>query len=484
MLFHGFRTRYASAQRTRHLTNTVGWERNIRVASSRPLANPNLVEQASEILGVRFSTQTHLLTHATIVASVDTYDVPGAKTGNVLDGYMKINRKYSDYRVKPDCDRWINNNHDGWERKLLLKSYPTFIGAHNYVEHIQDPAQSKGRIIDAVARDVGDSVYIDILIATDRRHQELIHAINTGQLNTLSMGCTIDFSVCTQCGNVAVDERDMCLHVKHEKGQRFRDALGRTHRIAELCGHHTAGDGGGVRFIEASWVAVPAFGGAILQNILSPEELTPDQLRRAFDIVSNPPPIFDQNAYQGFVKAASLLHAAHQMHVSTFDFGDDDEGGGEGEGGDLGSFVDQVSDKVKEESLKRVKREIEDEINPPENTGEAPSTAESATAIDESLNKGASLDVRRLYMSNLRLLVKTASKPEQLINNVATLNSMYGIRVPVSVYRTALRVGSIKQFQNHGHYLRACQKHLGQPLTQRDQISLIRLGQLLARHQH
>lgn len=103
------------------------------------------------------------------------------------------------------------HNCDAWDRQTLLKSYRTFIGAHNFVEHVQIEDLSKGRIIDAVARDIGDSVYVDILIATDRKHTDLVDAIQSGKMSTMSMGCTIDFSCCTKCGNVAVDETEMCF---------------------------------------------------------------------------------------------------------------------------------------------------------------------------------------------------------------------------------------------------------------------------------
>ena len=56
-------------------------------------------------------------------------------------------------------------------------------------EHSQLPELSKGFIVDAIARDVGHSVYIDILVATDKKHEQLVSDILSGRLNSLSMGC-------------------------------------------------------------------------------------------------------------------------------------------------------------------------------------------------------------------------------------------------------------------------------------------------------
>ena len=63
-------------------------------------------------------------------------------------------------------------------------AYPTFVGGHNFQEHVQIEEQSKGRIIDAVARDIGDSLYVDILVATHRKHAALVQDIQAGKMAT------------------------------------------------------------------------------------------------------------------------------------------------------------------------------------------------------------------------------------------------------------------------------------------------------------
>jgi hypothetical protein len=198
----------------------------VRTASS----SPNLVAQASEILQDQFSPEKYLLTHATIVASVDTSEVSNVKLGNVSEMGRRVNRRWANYHILPKCDIYINNNHDAWDRPVLLKSYRTFVGAHNFVEHVQIEDQSKGRIIDAAARDIGDSVYVDILIATSRRHASLIRDIESGRMGTMSMGCSVTETICTKCGNVAADETEMCF----PPGTRVLLADGRYVPIEEI----------------------------------------------------------------------------------------------------------------------------------------------------------------------------------------------------------------------------------------------------------
>lgn len=282
----------------------------------------NLTRLASSSNLAQYSPDKYLLTHATIVSSVDVEEVPNVKIGEVTEGYNKINRLWNDYYITEETSQYINSNFDAWDRQTLLNTYKTFIGAENYCfapgtkvlmhdgtykniqevqvgdlvithegnvkpvvhlferyyegkvqeiyvdkfekpivatpnhpffledrtqdlaenlqkgsklalqegflvvrenlekswnsyvynieveddhsyvvdygvltrncEHVQIKELSKGKIIDAVARDLGDTVYIDILVATDRKHTELIKDIESGKMNTLSMGCFLE----------------------------------------------------------------------------------------------------------------------------------------------------------------------------------------------------------------------------------------------------------------------------------------------------
>lgn len=182
--------RYANAVVTHPLASQAGWERvrragGVRVAS----ASKDLVAQASGILGGRLDPDRYMLSHATIVCSVDTDPTPNVRLGKVDEGGQTVNRRWGSYLITPNCSKYVNNNGDAWTRPVLMKSYRTFVGAHNFLEHVQVEDLSKGRIIDAVPRDVGESLYIDILVATDRRHTDLVADIESGKMGAMSMGC-------------------------------------------------------------------------------------------------------------------------------------------------------------------------------------------------------------------------------------------------------------------------------------------------------
>ena len=92
------------------------------------------VKTASEVLS-QYDPSRWLLSHVSIMASVDI------QLANPKD-------PKSDYYIKPEHGIFVNNNGDCWERELLAKTYKTFLGANNYVEHIQQPEFSRGKVVD------------------------------------------------------------------------------------------------------------------------------------------------------------------------------------------------------------------------------------------------------------------------------------------------------------------------------------------------
>jgi hypothetical protein len=465
-------------------TTQAGWSK-VRTAKVAGQPTQNLVAQASDILGQAFDPSKYLLTHCTIVASVDVVDVPGVKLGSVKEGGKKISRKYGNYRVTAETDPYINNNLDCFSRAVLLKSYRTFIGGHNFLEHVQVEDLSKGRIIDAVARDIGDSIYVDILVATDRKHASLVEDIEAGRLATLSMGCSVEETICTKCGNVAVDETELCECVKYAKGNMFLDERGKRHRIAELCGHESLDPTGGVTFIEGSWVASPAFTGAVMRNIITPDSLTTKAALRVQEVLASPPPQWVGDAQR---KAASELIAQEHAVVgrvtdrrTAFDFGDPTDDGGDAApsapSAPKGGPLDDLEDRVTQDMIDRVEKRIRDEMDkrPPRKSPEESTSAPNDTLIKEASRKVA----REAYAASVAALAKTASSDADLLNKVAVLDAHFGVRVPVPVYRTVLSVGSVSKHGSVEGFLKVCRDTVGRPLSQGESRALVRLGRVL-----
>jgi hypothetical protein len=449
--------------------NPTTWSGLRKTASVTPAKSVSA--QAHEILGGPLDPARYLVSHCTIVASVDVKPVPGVKTGKIKVGSKTLDRRWPEYFVTANTDQFINNNHDAFPRDVLLKSYRTFVGAQNYLEHVQIEEQSKGRIIDAVARDIGDSIYVDILVATDRKHASLVQQIENGTLTTLSMGCICDATQCTKCGNVGVDETQLCDCVKYEKGNYFLDEQGNRRRVAEICGHKSMNETGGVRFIEASWVAVPAFPGAVMRNILNPMDAIG---AKAQEVLSSPPPQWDS---VGTKKAASVHHA--------FDLGD--VGGGDEGGGDAAAAPAEEKDPLEEAEEKlytalrdRVVKRVEDSLAKKNQTSQALPPAEGGSAsTNENVMKMAAS--RLNYVNAMNRLVRTASSQADLVSGIVTVNSLFGVKLRNDVYWAAYHVGSMNKYASSQSFLAACRKKAGRNLTTAEVRAIIRIGSLLAR---
>jgi hypothetical protein len=205
----------------------------------------------------------YLLSHCTIMSSVACESEP------------------NDYLIRPASAHLVNNNDDAWENSVLKLSHKSFVGAFNFVEHFQNSKYAKGHVIDSILRKIhltqdprDDVFFVDILVATDLSHHKLADDIRSRKVKYLSMGCVTDLVICSFCGQHVTDASSYCHHLQFNKGTFLPDDDGVPRRVAELCGHKTL-PGGGVKFVEASWVQTPAFPGAMQRSIVADEWLGP-----------------------------------------------------------------------------------------------------------------------------------------------------------------------------------------------------------------
>lgn len=469
--------RYARANVVQPSIHGLEWDK-VRVASGSKTINASLKKQAEDILGEPFTPDRFLLTHSTIVCSVDAITPPNTKTGSVVEDGQTINRKYADYRVSSDTDKFINNNLDSWSRGVIKKSYQTFIGAHNFVEHIQVEELSKGRIIDAVLRDIGDSLYVDILVATDRKHKDLVKQIENGQMNAMSMGCSVDETTCTKCGHVAADETEMCPHVKYEKGNTFYDKQGNKHRVAELCGHEDLGGTAGVTFIEASWVATPAFTGAVARNVL--EIPIEEELKTASESLNTVPD-------KWLAKSASLVNSpwydpTGNLSKKAGPFDDDDEEGGEKETPISESILQQLESVYETAIVDRFRQKLENEIKA-EKAQEVMNPPIDKSVVEQNdtiIKEGKDQISTEKYMKLLDSSVKTAKSIEEALLNITLVNNHCKVSVPTYIYKLANQLGSTSQYRNVNDYLNQASNLNGKKLSKQDTLRLVRLAKLLS----
>jgi len=193
------------------------------------------------------NTEKFIYVHTTIMAGVNIED----------NGFW----------ITADTEKYINDNHDAWTCEDLLKDYKSFKRATTFVEHDQRLENAKGKCIDVIARDMGDTLLIDVLFSVDKRHKDLVANIENNIINAVSMGCTTAQTICCICGNEASDPGSYCQHLKQgNKGRTYKTSDGKTRRAAELCKNNT--------FFDISLVANPAFAGAVFRKILTTSEVS------------------------------------------------------------------------------------------------------------------------------------------------------------------------------------------------------------------
>lgn len=111
-----------------------------------------------------------------------------------------------------------NGNGDYFPRKELEASYQTFNGRNLFLNHESDhPVKSIGKILDAYSVEDPETgeYYIECLAKIDRKlHPEIARKVETGELNTVSMGCSCEASMCSVCGlTIHSDDDEKCDHL-------------------------------------------------------------------------------------------------------------------------------------------------------------------------------------------------------------------------------------------------------------------------------
>lgn len=597
---------------------------NVKTAS---VSTKDITRQASEILNDYCDPENYLFSHVTVVCSVDTNPMDVQIGPNVVNEGLVINRKYKEYDIQANCQKFINNNKDAWERDLLLQCYKTFVGAHNFCfvpgtkvlmadgtyknieevkvgesvishktrdhlvvqlferdyegdiriitlstgdkisctpnhpflmlnvvetdlgttasynwinaedlevgdqlehsfnsfvhsdkgyvptqeisdiqieaykgkvynfeveedhsyivypgvavhncEHLQIEEQSKGKIVDAVARDIGESVYVDILIATAKKHTELIKAIKERRINAVSMGCSVLETQCTKCGNTSPDEAHMCRHITMMKGQKFEGPDGKERMIAELCGNKAMEPHGGVRFIEASWVKVPAFKGAVLRNIIDLSEINGDRLKKvASDLKMLKNPTWNPADTSRIVNSLVLNGMMKLAAAEDEGFSPAQTEISDGEENPLESLEREMMKVV----IKNVKSKLMDVLSPPKDTNY--STLVTPMGSNNNIVRvGSEIDeLESLYNSGLSAITNLCKTNKSRIRYSKIYNDYFGIHIPKWIYVACNKLGPLVRYTSPMSYISVCEKVLNRRLSIDEIDALLKISSIL-----
>jgi hypothetical protein len=173
-----------------------------------------------------------------------------------------------------------NDNGDGFEREELIRRHSTFANSQESVDH--NPEDVVGMVVDtawvplqgvlrkgaiiplekiAGGLEEGDVVigdWVENIHAMDRevaneRHPGMIDGIINGEITDVSMGCFVEASICSACGNVAHNSWEYCSHVPSMKGKKLSFGRGNDTLVYEI--------NQGVTFFEDSVILPKHLGG-------------------------------------------------------------------------------------------------------------------------------------------------------------------------------------------------------------------------------
>lgn len=169
-----------------------------------------------------------------------------------------------------------NGNGDSFPKKELEAAYESFIGKNLFLNHESDnPIKSVGKIIDAILIEDPETkeTYVETISKIDRKiHPEIARKVETGELNTVSMGCSCSASMCSICGTTVNSDLDeKCEHLSPQGLLKEYMAEIDMPEYGIKKGTKTKAHSinSGLGFNELSIVNVPADSKAVIKTIIS-----------------------------------------------------------------------------------------------------------------------------------------------------------------------------------------------------------------------
>lgn len=173
--------------------------------------------------------------------------------------------------------------------------FKTFSGRPVFVDHNNsDPGRARGVVVDAVLhvepsnkKEASDSywaspeaesyhkpeTWIELLMEIDaKQFPKLAAALESGEIDSVSMGASVQNTECNICANVAETQDDFCHHIANKGNVFFSQKEGRKKIAAEVC--HD------VSFFEISNVFDPADPTAVHTEPVKPRKIKKANVRK------------------------------------------------------------------------------------------------------------------------------------------------------------------------------------------------------------
>ena len=199
----------------------------------------------------------------------------------------------------------IQSDSEGKKVKTKGPAYKTFEGVPIYANHKNDDVlEAKGMVVHAEWDDSENCVYT-VFYVDESAYPDIARGIRVGYMHDVSMGCQVESGECSECGNIAVTERDYCEHLKKFKG-----------KINPKNGKKVYEKNMGLKFIELSVVGDGAFPTCEIEEIYDKDDILTKAVtleKKASELHSNvmlaassiPSTVVDRKEYENDLRQIS-----------------------------------------------------------------------------------------------------------------------------------------------------------------------------------
>jgi hypothetical protein len=199
----------------------------------------------------------------------------------------------------------IQADKEGKKVKTKAPAYKTFEGVPIYANHKNDDVlEAKGMVVHAEWDDDENCVYT-VFYVDESAYPDIARGIRVGYMHDVSMGCQVESGECSECGNIAVDTKDYCEHLKKYKG-----------KINPKSGKKVYEKNMGLKFIELSVVGDGAFPTCEIEEIYDKDDILKKAVtleKKASELHANvmlaasniPTNVSDRNEYETCLRQAS-----------------------------------------------------------------------------------------------------------------------------------------------------------------------------------
>ena len=200
---------------------------------------------------------------------------PGSQKAKIIEAEIKKHPTALFFRSKAIKANEANSNGDYFSEEELLKSHKSFEGVPFFTNHDnQNVENARGKVIFAEWIPEEKAVYT-ISFVDREAYPHICRSIEQEYITGVSMGCSVEYSVCNICQNKAEKTEDYCSHIKDKKGRTFsgkaRNVV--TGETKEFTKEPVFEYNFGIKFIELSAVVDPACPSCRIQGLIKNDEI-------------------------------------------------------------------------------------------------------------------------------------------------------------------------------------------------------------------